>query len=443
MKVLFIHQRLIHLSGQMRKFIFVLSGIFIAGTLLAAGPAAVNLGIAGNYVILSKSGISTVPPSSIFGDIGVSPIAATGITGFSLILDGSGTFSTSSQVTGKLYAANYSFPTPATLTVAVNDMEAAYIDAAGRPTPDFVELAGGDISGLTLIPGLYKWSTGVSISSNVTLNGGPNDVWIFQISGGITMASGIKVILAGGAKAKNIFWQTFGAVTLGTAAHFEGIVLSYTEITLATGATANGHLYSQTAVTLDSSTVIQPDPPTPGWIKAISISTNQIDLIWQRTENTTSYTLYKNTVNNSGTASVLAGTADPITNFSNTGLPTNTLYFYWVKSFNATNSSPFSLVASNRTFSYYPSTPVFISAMGAETNQIDLLWSKVGNATSYTLFRSIVNSTNNATSRAGFVLATTNFSDIGLSPATRYFYWLRAYNSKGSSPVFTRDLSHY
>jgi len=146
------------------------------------------------------------------------------------------------------------------MTTAISDMETAYTDAAGRPTPDFTELGAGDISGLTLVPGLYKWGTGVLISTDVTLSGGPNDVWIFQIAGGITQASATSVILAGGALPKNIFWQTFGAVALDTTAHFEGIVLSKTEITLATGASINGRLLSQTAVNLDQSTVTQPAP---------------------------------------------------------------------------------------------------------------------------------------------------------------------------------------
>jgi hypothetical protein len=226
----------------------------------AAGPQPVDLGLAGNFAILAKSGIGTVPTSAVTGDIGVSPIDSTAITGFSLTMDSTGTFSTSSQVVGKAYAADYTSPTPSNLTTAVSNMETAFTDAAGRPTPDFTELGSGDISGLTLVPGLYKWGTGVLISTDVTLNGGPNDVWIFQISGGITQASGARVLLAGGALPKNIFWQAFGAVALDTTAHLEGIVLSQTEITLATGATVNGRLLSQTAVTLDASTMTQPAP---------------------------------------------------------------------------------------------------------------------------------------------------------------------------------------
>ena len=221
------------------------------------GPAPVVLGTAANYVILAKSAVSNVPTSAITGNIGLSPAAASFITGFSLILPTGGASSTSAQVTGSLYASDYAVPTPANLTTAIGDMQTAYTNAAGRPTPDHTELARGNIGGLTLPAGLYKWSNTVTIPTNVTLSGGPNDVWIFQIAGGITQASAARVILAGGASAANIFWQVFGVVDIGTTAHMEGQVLSQTSITLKTGATANGRLLAQTAVTLAGNTVVK------------------------------------------------------------------------------------------------------------------------------------------------------------------------------------------
>lgn len=161
---------------------------------------------------------------------------------------------------GKIYAADYAVPTPAYMTSAIGDMALAYTDAAGRTLPNFTELGSGQIGGLTLVPGLYKWGSGVLISSNVTLSGGPNDVWIFQIAGNITQAASTHVTLAGGALAKNIFWQTAGAVSIGSSAHFEGIVLAKTLIALTTGASANGRLLAQTAVTFDQNAVTQPAP---------------------------------------------------------------------------------------------------------------------------------------------------------------------------------------
>ena len=220
-------------------------------------PVPVNLGGAGRFVILSKSGISTVPPSVITGNIGVSPIARGGLTGFSETMDRTNTFSLSTQVTGKLFAADYSGTTPSVLGLAVLDMQAAYKDAAGR-APNFVNLASGNIGGMTLKPGTYKWGSGVTILSDVTLNGGPTDVFIFQIAGTLTQASATRVTLTGGALPQNIFWQVADVVALNTTAHFQGIVLAKTGITVATKASVRGRLLAQTAVTLDQNAITQP-----------------------------------------------------------------------------------------------------------------------------------------------------------------------------------------
>ena len=229
---------------------------------VVTGGAGVNLGAAGNYVILAKSAISTVPTSAITGNVGVSPAAASFVTGFTLVADPSNVFSTSTQVTGKVYAADYATPTPANLTTAVLDMGAAYTDAAGRaPTsPATTDVGTGILSGLTLTPGVYQWGSAVTIPTDLTLNGNATDVWIFKVSGTLDLAAAKSVILSGGAKAKNIFWQVSGAVTIGTTAHLEGVVLSATSITLQTGASANSRLLAQTAVTLDSNAVTQPAP---------------------------------------------------------------------------------------------------------------------------------------------------------------------------------------
>ena len=219
------------------------------------------LGLAGNFAILAKSGITNVPTSAITGDIGVSPITYAAITGFALtpvVPDGSNTFSTSAQVTGKVYAADYAVPTPAKMTTAVLDMEAAYTDAAGRTLPDFTELGTGNIGGMTLAPGLYKWSTGVTIPTDVTLSGGKNDVWIFQIAGTLDISSATSVILSGGAQAKNIFWAVAGVVALGTTSEFKGNILAKTNIVINTGATLNGRALAQTAVTLIANAITVP-----------------------------------------------------------------------------------------------------------------------------------------------------------------------------------------
>ena len=230
---------------------------FSTGAALCRAP--VNLGTAGNFVILAKTGVSTTGTTAVVGDVGASPVAATYLTGFSLIADATNTFSRSLYVTGKLYAADYATPTPAVMTTAISDMETAFTDAAGRTTPDFTELGAGDISGQTLVPGLYKWGTGVLITNaGVTLSGGPEDVFIFQIAGNLTVNNSAMVTLIGGAQAKNVFWQVSGQATLGTAADFKGIILSQTLISLNTGAKMNGRALAQTAVTLNATAITAP-----------------------------------------------------------------------------------------------------------------------------------------------------------------------------------------
>ena len=220
----------------------------------ALGPAPVSLGTAGNFVILAKSGITNVPTSAVTGDVGTSPITGAAIAGLTCI-----------EVIGTIYTVDAAGPAPCSvmhptrLTTAVSDMEAAYTNAAGRAA-DVTELGTGNIGGLTLPPGVYKWSSAVTIPTDVTLSGGANDVWIFQIAGRLTQAAATRVNLLGGALAKNIFWQVADVASMGAHAHFEGVLLAATGITLVTGASVNGRLLAQTNVTLQSNTVAQPAP---------------------------------------------------------------------------------------------------------------------------------------------------------------------------------------
>jgi hypothetical protein len=217
------------------------------------GQTPVALGEAGIFAILTKSGITDVLTYTISGDVGASPITGAAIH-----------VTCAEMVTGTIYSVNAAGPLPCRvtdptlLTRAVGNMQTAYTDAAGRMNPNFLNLGAGRIGGLTLVPGLYKWTTGVLISSNVTLSGGPNDVWIFQIAGTLTQANATMVILKGGALPKNIFWQTSGKVAIGTTAHAEGVMLAKTMIAMKTGASANGRLLAQTAVTLQQNAVTQP-----------------------------------------------------------------------------------------------------------------------------------------------------------------------------------------
>lgn len=225
---------------------------------VAAAIEAVDLRSAGDFVLLSAAGVSTTPGSAITGDIGVSPVALSYVTGFDVALHASLTYATSAMVTGNIYAANLAPPTPTKMTTAIGDMETAYTDAAGRTMPNATELLSGGIGGLVIEPGLYTWSSGVDINTDVTLTGSATDVWILQVAQDLTLANGISVFLTGGAEPQNVFWQVAGQVTLGTNSSFQGIVLSKTAIVMATDATFTGRALAQTGITLDSNDITQP-----------------------------------------------------------------------------------------------------------------------------------------------------------------------------------------
>ncbi|MBI9068893.1 MAG: DUF3494 domain-containing protein [Salinivirgaceae bacterium] len=219
--------------------------------------SSVDLGSASNYIILAKTAINNSPTSAITGDMGLSPAATSYITGFDLV-NATG-YATSAQVTGHLFAADMAAPTSSNLTTAVENMISAYNDAAGRSFPDFLELGTGNIGGKTLAPGLYKWTNTVTLPSDVTISGSADDVWIFQISGDLTMSTDVNVTLVGGAKAENIFWQVAGEAKFGATSHFEGVILSMTAITFQTGASFKGRALAQTAVVLDANTMVVPN----------------------------------------------------------------------------------------------------------------------------------------------------------------------------------------
>ena len=225
---------------------------------IAAATGRVPLSSASDFVLLSKAGITTTGTTDITGDSGVSPIDSTSLTGFGETLDASGTFATSTLVTGNIYAADYSPPTPTVMTAAIGAMETAYTNAAGRTMPDTTELGAGSIGSLAIAPGLHTWSTAVGVDTTLTLTGNATDVWIFQIAQDFTLAANTSVLLAGGAVPENVFWQVAGQVTLGTDSVMHGILLSKTAVVMETRATLTGRAFAQTEITLDANSVQQP-----------------------------------------------------------------------------------------------------------------------------------------------------------------------------------------
>jgi len=227
------------------------------GTKVPPVGKMIDLGSAGDFVALAESGISTTGTTAITGNIGVSPVAASYLTGFDQAADPSNQFAISTYVTGKLYAADYAEPTPTYLTNSISWMETAFTTGMGFAAGS-TELYAGDLSGKTIPGGVYKWGNDVHIDTDVTLNGSATETWIFQVSGKLTEAANMHVLLSGGALAKNIFWIVSDVVEVGAGASLKGTVLAQTNIVMDTGSSATGRLLAQTAISLDATTLVYP-----------------------------------------------------------------------------------------------------------------------------------------------------------------------------------------
>jgi hypothetical protein len=220
-----------------------------------------------NFVILTETGITNAGHgSTIIGNVGNSSGTATQMNDVFC-----------SEITGTIYGADSTYvgsgnqscfagaPDDNTLVGnAVGDMGAAYT-AASNETPgtgDFLNAGtpAGTLNGQVLVPGVYTWDNpvNVTITGDITLLGGANDVWVFQIPGTLDIQVGKKIILSGGAQAKNIFWQVGGVVSLLGNSHFEGNILAQTQITMGDGAILTGRALSQTQVTLIGNTISDP-----------------------------------------------------------------------------------------------------------------------------------------------------------------------------------------
>jgi hypothetical protein len=221
-------------------FLGIITFVGFAGSPAFAAATAINLGAATPYAVVAGTTITNTGSSVITGNIGLSP--GTSITGFPPGL-----------VSGTTGAAD------ATSLAAQTSATAAYGVAAGA-TP-FTTVAGGNIGGTTLSPGVYEAASAMQLTGPVTLNAGgdASAVFIFQAGSTLTTASGASVVLEGGAQACNVFWQVGSSATLGSTTSFVGTILALASVTLNSGATVNGRLLAQTgAVTLNDNIITVP-----------------------------------------------------------------------------------------------------------------------------------------------------------------------------------------
>ena len=224
---------------------------FTTGTVVGTGQATINLGSAASFAVMATSSISSTGPVQINGDVGLHPGSSQGIP--------------PAQVNGTIHIND------AVVIQAQADLLAAYNDAVSRSTNS--QTLPGNLGGLTFTPGLYTNSTSVLISgapgpgNDVTLDaqGDPNAVFIFQMGSTLTTAPASQVILAGGAKAANVFWQVGTSATIDTTSIFKGNVLAAVSITMNTGAAVEGRMFAGSgggaaSVTVNAASVTVPAP---------------------------------------------------------------------------------------------------------------------------------------------------------------------------------------
>lgn len=239
-----------------------------------AEQAPINLRSAARFTILAGAAITTTGGGVINGDVGTSPIAGSAIA------------LTQSQVNGTIFTVDANGPAgsvmnPSLLQTAKGDLTTAFNEAAGRtPVPSGPNLnpGAGNLGGLNLTPGLYKFTgTALLTGSSLTLTGGPDAVWIFQIASDLQVGSSMQVILAGGAQSRNIFWQVGTSVTIGTYAVFKGTILANQAIVMETGSSMEGRALAFTAgVTYNGTGGSRPFPEAPAFT---SITRNQAGAI--------------------------------------------------------------------------------------------------------------------------------------------------------------------
>jgi hypothetical protein len=220
----------------------------------------VDLKTAANYAVLSEESISTKSTSTVTGNVGVSPATSITINNFGLILDSTGEFSKSSQVSGKVFASDYEGRVPQELIDAINDFKEAFIDAMSRTSSLDVNINvnGGDLGGYTLEPGVYTFTIsplGITINADLTLNGGPDDVFIIRTNGPLTLGPDTEVILTGGLKPENVFWVVEDDVTVGTDAELQGVVLADKNVNFENGSTLEGRVLAKGTVGLDNAVI--------------------------------------------------------------------------------------------------------------------------------------------------------------------------------------------
>ena len=204
-----------------------------AGTAAAsAGPTSVDLGSAASFSILCRRRRNDSGEHAP-GQVG----AVTAIT------DDANT----------VYGAQKHTPNDAATQQALSDARSAFTTLDGLSTTGV--LAGADLGGQTITPGVYHSTVALAATTAVTFDAGGNANAYFVIQGDATLGTtaSTTMSLTGGAQASHIFWVLKSAATLGASSTFDGTILSEAAITVGASVHLNGRALSlPAAVSLDA-----------------------------------------------------------------------------------------------------------------------------------------------------------------------------------------------
>jgi hypothetical protein len=261
-----IDSRAIKMNGTklLMGFVLATASLFQHRT-LAAGPAPVDLGSAAHFTVLAGSTITSTGGGIINGDVGLYPAGSVVILPEQI----NGTICNGDPISSQ----------------AQLDLNAAVMAASPAQLPGGSNV-GAELGGQNLVAGIYQSPSGAYGITlvDLTLNGGPNDVWVFQMASTLTVGVGRNVILTGGAQARNIFWQVGSSATLDTSSVFEGTIMAYSSITMNASSTLNGRALAQVgAVTFNGTNVSLPTPAAPIFTKISTTSTNSATVVLSTT----------------------------------------------------------------------------------------------------------------------------------------------------------------
>ena len=242
-------------TRQMLTGFVLAAAILIPHGTLAAGPAPIDLKSAAHFTVLATSTTTTTGGGIINGDVGLSPVGSQGIP--------------PDKINGTIYNGD---PIAAQAQL---DLTAAIIAASPAQLPGGIN-AGAELGSQTLVPGVYQSPSGsYAITGDLTLYGGPDDVWVFQMASTLTVEVGGRVILTGGAQARNIFWQVGSSATLGTSSVFKGTIMAYASISMNASSTLDGRALAQNgAVTYNGDGGTLPMPAAPAFTGISKTRTN-------------------------------------------------------------------------------------------------------------------------------------------------------------------------